>query len=171
MLLSSKTAAKQRTRTYGMQEGNTFVRVIVTGRGHAHSILRTCRSASNDCYVISSDAKHLLRIFWCGRFRYHGWIVKDDGYCEGDAAEWRWFVPHDLEGLIELFSSQENYVEQLDTFMNRTYKSNQTLLPNPYYWAGNEPDILVPWQFVAAGRPDLTQRHTRAVMNFACESP
>lgn len=28
---------------------------------------------------------------------------------------------------------------------------SSTLLPNPYYWAGNEPDLLAAWQFNVAG--------------------
>lgn len=31
------------------------------------------------------------------------------GFTEGNAEQWRWFVPHDLEGLIDLFGSPENY--------------------------------------------------------------
>ena len=33
------------------------------------------------------------------------------GFTEGDSEEWRWFVPHDLEGLIQLFGSAEAYVQ------------------------------------------------------------
>ena len=98
---------------------------------------------------------------------FHGWMFSDDGFCEGDQAEWRWFVPHDLPGLVELFKTTEHFVNELDDFMTKTYCCPQTLLPNPHYWAGNEPGILTPWEFVAAGRPDLTQFHTRKVMEFA----
>ena len=56
-------------------------------------------------------------------------------------AEYRWFVPHDLPGLVGMFLSKEHYVKELDDFMNKTYCCPSTLLPNPYYWAGNEPDI------------------------------
>jgi len=35
------------------------------------------------------------------------------------------------------------------------------VLPNPYYWAGNEPDILAPWLFNFAGAPQYTQKFTR----------
>lgn len=98
---------------------------------------------------------------------YHGWMVADDGFCEGDAAEWRWFVPHDLPGLVRLFRSAADYTAELESFFNRTYRDANTALPNPAYWAGNEPGILEPWQFSAAGRADLTQLHTRKIMRFA----
>lgn len=35
------------------------------------------------------------------------------------------------------------------------------LLPEPNYWAGNEPGLFSVWLFLFAGRPDLTQRWSR----------
>lgn len=35
------------------------------------------------------------------------------------------------------------------------------LLPDPNYWAGNEPGLFSVWLFLFAGRPDLTQRWSR----------
>jgi len=51
-------------------------------------------------------------------------------------------------------------------FRSTLHPSNA--LPNPYYWAGNEPDILHPWLFVFGGRPDLTQKWTRWVAQHKC---
>jgi len=94
------------------------------------------------------------------------WInVFDSRYVEGDAWHWRWFVPHDVPGLIELFGSNDYFIEQLTEFFHRSEFFPDTFLPNPYYWAGNEPDILAVWLFDWAGRPDLTQYYSREVMN------
>eukprot|EP00048_Salpingoeca_helianthica_P017060 m.235483 g.235483 ORF g.235483 m.235483 type:complete len:787 (+) comp20087_c0_seq1:24-2384(+) len=97
----------------------------------------------------------------------HLWILEDSGFCEADQAEMRWFVPHDLSGLVGLFHNKDSYVNKLDEFFKLTALDPSTFLPNPFYWAGNEPDILVPFQFNAAGRPDLTQKYVRFVMNFS----
>lgn len=33
--------------------------------------------------------------------RYNSWVVsEDEGYTEGDAEQWLWFVPHDIKGAI-----------------------------------------------------------------------
>lgn len=48
--------------------------------------------------------------------------------------------------------------DELDRFFRNTALYNQTWLPNPWYWPGNEPDLLVPFQFNVAGRADLTQK-------------
>lgn len=95
----------------------------------------------------------------------HWWLVDDgNAYCEGDPEEWKYFVPHDLDGLIALFPSADVYADDLDVFFERTLRTNETTLPNPYYWAGNEPGIFEPFQFNAAGRADLTQKRSRQIM-------
>jgi hypothetical protein len=56
-------------------------------------------------------------------------------------------------------------LQHLQGFFQATPLDQSTDLPNPFYWAGNEPDILAPYQFNAAGRPDLTQFTVRQVLN------
>ena len=92
----------------------------------------------------------------------HTWLLHDAGYVEGNAAEWSWFVPHDVPGLIDRYPPGA-FAERLDDFFRGTLRDNSTLLPNPYYWAGNEPDILVPIQFAFANRTDLFGYWTRWV--------
>eukprot|EP00456_Euglypha_rotunda_P031265 TRINITY_DN24356_c0_g1_i1.p1 TRINITY_DN24356_c0_g1~~TRINITY_DN24356_c0_g1_i1.p1 ORF type:complete len:325 (+),score=21.60 TRINITY_DN24356_c0_g1_i1:54-977(+) len=108
--------------------------------------------------------------FMCPRL-YNGTIEcpKDEhlsypwstGYTEGDAWQWWCFVPQDPEGLVALFPSPEAFATQLDTLFNLSLPWPTTMWPNPYYWAGNEPDILAAWLFNFGGRPDLTQKWTR----------
>lgn len=53
--------------------------------------------------------------------------------------------------------------------MNIFFKWSQSwptlYLPNPYYWAGNEHDLFTVWLYPAAGRPDLTQKYSRFIVN------
>lgn len=85
----------------------------------------------------------------------------DERYVEGDGEQWRWFVPHDTPGLISLFGSNNSFVQSLDEFIDYSRNDPYNILPNPWYWAGNEPDIFAPWMFNYAGRADLTQKWTR----------
>eukprot|EP00050_Salpingoeca_kvevrii_P015104 m.43610 g.43610 ORF g.43610 m.43610 type:complete len:336 (-) comp6165_c0_seq1:97-1104(-) len=97
---------------------------------------------------------------------YHSWIAgKKYGFCEGNQAEYRWFVPHDVDGLVSLFSSPSEYISNLEEFFEKTTRDRSTFMPNPYYWAGNEPDLLEPFQFNFAGRSDLTQKYARWVID------
>jgi predicted alpha-1,2-mannosidase len=84
-------------------------------------------------------------------------------YVEGSALHWRWAVPQDPEGLIGLFRSREYFVEQLEEFF-RSSPPEVGVLPTAYYWHGNQPDLFAPFLFNSAGRPDLTQKWSRWVL-------
>jgi putative alpha-1,2-mannosidase len=84
-------------------------------------------------------------------------------YVEGDAWQWLWFVPHDPSALVKLFASPQRFVSKLDEFMTRARAWPTTTIPNPYYWAGNEPDLLAPWLFAFAGAHGKTASTTRWV--------
>lgn len=68
---------------------------------------------------------------------------------EGDANHWAWYVVHDVPGLVSLFPSPEVYDSSLNTFFEMSLNFNATgsLVPNPYYWAGNEHDFMTPFMF------------------------
>jgi len=68
---------------------------------------------------------------------------------EGDANHWAWYVVHDVPGLVSLYSSPEAYDAALNNFFEMSLQFNSTgsLLPNPYYWAGNEHDFMTPFMF------------------------
>ncbi|KAH3743641.1 alpha1,2-mannosidase subfamily protein [Pelomyxa schiedti] len=95
-----------------------------------------------------------------------GWLDPFDWrYTEGDAWHYRFFVPYDVEGLIELFGSNDTYVQQLEIFMEKSQRDPLTAMPNSYFWAGNEHNMASPFLFNNAGRPDLTQKHVRWVLD------
>ncbi|MCR4317155.1 MAG: GH92 family glycosyl hydrolase [Planctomycetes bacterium] len=87
----------------------------------------------------------------------------DSQFVEGDAWHWRWFAPHDVPGLIDLFGGDEAFVTELSTFFERASRARDTIMPDLYYWHGNEPDIHAAYMFNYAGRADLTQRWARWV--------
>ena len=69
--------------------------------------------------------------------------------------------------LIELLGGRDRFVEELTTFFERGQPWKSTLLPNPYYWPGNEHDLFSVWQFNYANRSDLTQKYARWLLNHA----
>jgi putative alpha-1,2-mannosidase len=77
---------------------------------------------------------------------------------EGDSLQWSLFVPHDVEGLIALHGrtnasethSNRAFYDQLEYFFQHHVSVNEKIghvLPNPYYWAGNEHDAFAVWMF------------------------
>ena len=66
-------------------------------------------------------------------------------YTEGDGLQWLWFVPHDPEGLVQLFAEPNAFVDKLHRFFLDARPVSQggkwaagTFLANAWYWAGNE---------------------------------
>ncbi|CAF3805447.1 unnamed protein product [Rotaria magnacalcarata] len=83
----------------------------------------------------------------------------DNRYVEGDAWHYRFFVPHK--------NPLEYDANKLNTFFQRGQPWTSTLLPNPYYWPGNEHNLFSVWQFNYANRSDLTQKYARWLLNHA----
>ncbi|MBN2309703.1 MAG: GH92 family glycosyl hydrolase, partial [Candidatus Hydrogenedentes bacterium] len=86
-------------------------------------------------------------------------------YVEGSALQWRWAVPFDAEGLIGLFDSPERFARELNDFFAQADPARGAWNPGPYYWHGNEPDLYAAYLFNDAGRPDLTQRWVRWILD------
>lgn len=84
-----------------------------------------------------------------------------DCYSEGSARHWRWAAQHDIEGMIELFGSEEYFVSELEKFMKDASLTRAAIDPGHGYWIGNQHDIHTPYLFSNAGRPDLTQKWVR----------
>jgi predicted alpha-1,2-mannosidase len=87
------------------------------------------------------------------------------GYVEGSALQWRWAPFFDAEGLIGLFKSREYFVEELNNFFSKSNPKRGALMPGSYYWHGNEPDLHGAYLFNSAGRPDLTQKWVRWILD------
>jgi len=80
--------------------------------------------------------------------------VIDETYVyEATMWQWRWFVLHDIPGLIKLCGGREGFVEQLDNFFS-----------NDLYNQGNQPDLQAPFLFNYAGAPWLTQKWVHKIL-------
>jgi len=94
-------------------------------------------------------------------------------YVEGDAWNYRWFVPAAPGALVGAFPSPAAFASALDRYMNESLAwplgGERAFLPNPWYWAGNEPSLLNPFQFVFAGPAYVprTQFWVRAMTQLA----
>jgi predicted alpha-1,2-mannosidase len=88
-----------------------------------------------------------------------------DDYVEGSALQWRWAVFFDAPGLVSLFKDTTYFVNELNQFFEKADPERGTWNPGSYYWHGNEPDIHAAYLFNFAGRPDLTQKWVRWVLD------
>jgi predicted alpha-1,2-mannosidase len=74
------------------------------------------------------------------------------GFQEGNAAQYSFAVPQDLQGLITAMGGDSAVVSRLDTF----FQEDEAGPNDPNYWAGNETDLLTPWVYDYAGAPYKT---------------
>lgn len=88
-----------------------------------------------------------------------------DDYVEGSALQWRFAVPFDPGGLIGLFGGKDSFVAELESFFARSNPAMSRWYPGSCYWHGNEPDIHAAFLFNGAGRPGLTQKWSRWILD------
>nr|WP_321412238.1 GH92 family glycosyl hydrolase [uncultured Carboxylicivirga sp.] len=93
---------------------------------------------------------------WPEKGRLQDWhgTVECNPYQQG------WFVPHDVEGMVDLMGGTERTLEDLKNFFE---KSPEDLKWNDYYNHANEPVHHVPYLFNRLGAPWLTQKWTRLI--------
>ncbi len=89
-------------------------------------------------------------------------------YTESNAWQYIWSVQHDVQGLIDLFGSEENFTNKLDTF----FEMSPIITPPKYvgvvgtigqYVQGNQPSHHVAYLYNFAGQPWKTQLRARQV--------
>jgi predicted alpha-1,2-mannosidase len=85
-------------------------------------------------------------------------------YAEGNAWQYVWYVPHDLEGLAELMGGRDAMLERLRLFWDQSARERRTALMPEWYWHGNEPDLHASFIFAALGEPAESARWSRWVV-------
>ena len=115
--------------------------------------------------------------FFTGRMMDGSWNPDFDpisfnspDYTEATAWQYLWHVQHDVDGLADLMGGHEAMAERLDWMFQATVDMADEFMdgiPSYYYWHGNEPDMHAAYLFDQVGRPDLTQKWVRWIMDDA----
>ncbi len=96
---------------------------------------------------------------------------RNDDYCEGNAWQWTWFVPHDIGGLIGLMGGRDTFAARLDSlFAAPSVISGETVSADisgliGQYAHGNEPSHHVAYLYNYAGRPYRTQEICDSILH------
>ncbi|MDR1414622.1 MAG: GH92 family glycosyl hydrolase [Odoribacteraceae bacterium] len=90
-------------------------------------------------------------------------------YTEGNAWQYTWLAPHDVEGLINLFGSRQRFVEKLDSLFIVTGDMGAEASPDisgliGQYAHGNEPVHHVIYLYTLAGQPWKAADRVREVL-------
>ena len=90
-------------------------------------------------------------------------------FTEGNAWQYFWYVPHNIQALMELTGGTKAFEQKLDTFFTSTYKIEQ-MNHNAsgfvgQYAHGNEPSHHVAYLYNFAGQPWKTQKYVSHILN------
>jgi predicted alpha-1,2-mannosidase len=94
-----------------------------------------------------------------------------DDYCEGNAWQWTFFVPHDITGLSKLMGGPEKLAARLDSlFINNQDLSGTNVSGDisgliGQYAHGNEPSHHIAYMYDYVGQPWKTQKLVNQIMN------
>ncbi len=97
---------------------------------------------------------------WPEKGRLQEWY----GCIECNPYQQGWFVPHDVDGMVELMGGTEKTVADLEEFFENTPRE---FYWNAYYNHANEPVHHVPFLFNRLGQPWQTQYWTRVICQDA----
>ena len=90
-------------------------------------------------------------------------------YAEGNAWQYLWLAPQDVEGLIDLLGGPRRFTERLDTFFQLESETNEDVLVDltgtiGQYAHGNEPGHHVAYLYSYAGQPWKTAEKVHDIM-------
>jgi predicted alpha-1,2-mannosidase len=96
---------------------------------------------------------------------------RKDDYVEGNAWQWTWFVPHDVDGLVDLMGGQKKFTDKLDEL----FSTNSDILGDHsssdisgligQYAHGNEPSHHITHMYNYTEQPWKTQKLTDSIMS------
>ena len=128
------------------------------------------RRAGNYRHVFDSATKYVRPKFadgtWVDDFNP---LVKAVGkedhyggkdYIEGNAWQYTWFVPHDVQGLVNLFGRQE-----FNKRLTEGFEKSRPRFVSHYINHSNQPNMQAAYLFNYSGSPWLTQKWVREIMD------
>lgn len=94
-------------------------------------------------------------------------LAKD--YAEGNAWQYLWLAPQDVDGLVELLGGKDRFIARLDSFFILESESEEVLVDLTgligQYAHGNEPSHHIAYLYAAVGQPWKTAEKVRHIMN------
>lgn len=107
---------------------------------------------------------------WRTPFSPYASSHRDDDYCEGNAWQYTWLVPHDVEGLVECFGSKEAFVNKLDSLFLANGDMGEASSPDisgliGQYAHGNEPSHHTVYLYTLVGQPWKTADRIKEILH------
>ena len=84
-----------------------------------------------------------------GQFQPNYDPTSGNGFVEGDGAQYTWFVPQDVAGLVTAMGGADAAAARLDEFFTEINAGPQS----PHAFLGNEPCLSMPWLYAWLRQP------------------
>lgn len=147
--------------TLSVSTDNVTFETVVTVTGNTADITKHSFTAHNARYV-RLDIQTAIHLVPLGAWGCQPMDVSGScGYIEGNAAQYVWMVPHDLEGLFTLMGGHDQAVSRLDDLFTELNAGTG----RPYFYIGNEPEHGTPWLYNFAQQPWKTQAIVRRIVD------
>ena len=110
--------------------------------------------------LFDSDTKYIRARGLNGKFLPNFKPEQQDGFLEGNAAQYTWMIPYDLNGLIAAMGGAEAATARLDDYFSQYGTWNG----GPYFFIVNEPSFGDPWIYNWTGHPWRAQEVVRKTL-------
>ncbi|QRK04879.1 GH92 family glycosyl hydrolase [Archangium violaceum] len=155
------TAWNTQDFTLSVSTDNMTFETVATVTGNTANITRHDFTARNARYVKLS-IQTAIQVGTLGAWDCQPLDVSSQcGYIEGNAAQYVWMVPHDLEGLFTLMGGHAKAEKRLDDLFTELNAGTE----RPHFYIGNEPEHGTPWIYNFAQRPWKTQAIVRRIID------
>lgn len=123
--------------------------------------------------VFHPELKYVVRRNRNGEWDKNFDLFSNQGFIEGNSWQYSWYVPHDIEGLIELIGV-ERFNERLEEGFAKSEKHrfaahvfDRTMGQSAEFYInhGNEVNMCTPFLFNYSGKPWLAQKWSRAILD------
>ncbi len=94
----------------------------------------------------------------------------EEGFNEGNSAQYTWSIPHNFAALVDSFGGKVAAEERLDRFFSRILIDGWNV-NQPCYWMGNEPCFGVPFLYNWTGQPWKSQELAKRVARSFTPTP
>ncbi|MBE5034048.1 GH92 family glycosyl hydrolase [Rikenellaceae bacterium DSM 108975] len=165
------------TLDYAFDDWNVAMMAAALGKKEDYDIF--LRRAFNYRNIFDSASRYMAPRLADGTFVDFGRLAGDPawathsnswmgtGFIEGNAWQYTWYVPHDVNALVRMLGREE-FVRRLDEGFRKSEKygfnAPGDMFKDYPINHGNQPNMQAAYLFNYAGRPYLTQKWARAIM-------
>ena len=141
--------------------------------GKKDDYTRLMKSSGNWKNIFNPELKYVVPKSSSGHWLKNYSPFSGKYFVEGNGWQYSWYVPHDIPGLVsvmgkDLFNSrlEEGFEKSVQNrFAAHAFDRKQSGIIEYYINMGNEVNMQAPFLFNYSGKPWLTQKYSRAILD------